>query len=80
MLILTMHMIFHVVILYGYMVHLKTYNYELYHFRFALAFYGNPTRPQLVALIAQVRDSLHVYILLYDICCIQNSSLQVQYQ
>jgi len=30
----------------------------VYDFRFALAFYGNPTRPQLVALVAQVRDSV----------------------
>jgi hypothetical protein len=41
---------------------LQTYNYDMYDFRFALAFYGNPTRPQLVAIVAQVRCALHVYV------------------
>jgi hypothetical protein len=41
---------------------LQTYNYGMYNFRFALAFYGNPTRPQLVALVAQVRCALLVYV------------------
>jgi len=35
--------------------------------RFALAFYGNPTRPQLVALVAQVRDTFIPYLHLLQI-------------
>ena len=44
-----------------------TYNYDMYDFRFALAFHGNPTRPQLVALVAEVRCSFHVYVCFADI-------------
>lgn len=47
---------------YGYTICFTNLNYDMYDFRFALAFYGTPTRPQLVALVAQVRCVFHVYV------------------
>jgi ATP-dependent DNA helicase 2 subunit 1 len=52
----------------------------VYDFRFALAFYGNPTRPQLVALVAQVRDSVlpclfNILISIYILICFSKLTL-----